>query len=488
MKRKFTLALITLIFITLNYLNAQTGKPRYLIRTERADTTLGYIKIELFPIIAPLHSAYFDSLVNIQFYDSTAFHRVVPGFVIQGGDPNSRHGPRDTWGMGDSTQQNIPAEFTGVPHKRGIIGAARDEDINSANSQFFINVADNLFLNHNYTAYGKVVEGMDVVDFIVNVPRDNNDNPIEKISMFVTRADTNYYVPENPILLSPENGYEGSTGIQKIEWNEVNDAVLYDVVVAEDSNFSNIFFKDSVGSTSFSLSGLELGQKKYYWKIRANNGGFKSGFSETRYFFTSIAQPTHLLPENHATDVPVSPQLVWNKLKSASYYKVQVATIPTFSSSAIVYDSTGITDTTITLHNLETNKIYYWVIQGFTDTYAGPRSIVWSFTTELINSTEDEVNLPTEFKLFPNYPNPFNPATKIKFTIPVGDSNFESLANVTLKIYDVLGHEITTLVNERKSPGIYEITFHASNLPSGVYFYELTFGNKSLTNKMILLE
>ena len=486
---KKSLSSLLLLILIAGTSPAQTGKPQYLIRTERADTTLGFIKIELFPIITPLHAAYFDSLVSIQFYDSTAFHRVIPDFVIQGGDPNSRHGPRDTWGMGDSTQQNIPAEFTGVAHKRGIIGAARDEDINSANSQFFVNVADNLFLNYNYTAYGKVVEGMDVVDLIVNAPRDENDNPYEKISMFITKLDTNFAAPDNPEPLSPGSGAEGSTGFQKIEWSEVNDAVLYDVVIAEDSNFTNIFYKDSVGSTSFTVTDLQLGQKAYYWKIRANNGGFKSGFSETRYFVTSIDKPAHLLPENNATDVSLSPQLVWSKLKGAAYYKAQVAAVPTFSASAIVFDSTGITDTTVTLRNLESNKKYYWIIQGFTDTYAGPRSIVWSFTTQLINSNDDEYDIPTVFSLSQNYPNPFNPTTTIKYSIPsVETQNLASQPLVRLIIYDILGREIATLVNENKKPGYYEVEFDASGFSSGIYYYRIQAGDFVAVKKMILLK
>jgi cyclophilin family peptidyl-prolyl cis-trans isomerase len=472
--KKFLLGItISLMLITWNSLNAQTGKPRYNVRVERADTTLGFIKFELFPIIAPLHTAYFDSLVSIQFYDSTAIHRVVPDFVIQGGDPNSRHGPRDTWGMGDSTQQNIPAEFTGAAHKRGTIGAARDEDINSANSQWFVNVADNLFLNHNYTVYGKVVEGMDLVDFIVNVPRDANDNPLEKISTFITRADTNFSVPDNPVLLSPVNGLEGSTGFQKIEWNEVADAVLYDVEVAEDSNFTNLFFKDSVGSNSFTISDLELGQKMYYWRIRTNNGGFKSGFSETRNFVTSIRKPIQVSPPDKAEDVSLSPVLTWSKVTGASYYKVLLAKSATFSRSQIVYDSTGVVDTAITVTGLEMNTKYYWKIQGFTDTYAGPKSKVWNFSTQLVNSVSNE-SLPKEYALYQNFPNPFNPSTTIKYALPQAQSGGKSLYSVKMIVYDLLGRKVAELVNEEKPPGFYEVTFDAGNLSSGIYFYRLT--------------
>jgi peptidyl-prolyl cis-trans isomerase B (cyclophilin B) len=182
LKHIFKYFLLFHLFIT-SLFYSQIPKPQYSIRAERADTVIGQFTIELFPLIAPLHTAYFDSLVNIEFYDSTAFHRVVPDFVVQGGDPNSKNKPRSTWGEGDTSQATINAEFSGVSHLRGIIGAARDTDINSASSQFYINVADNASLDWSYTAFGQVLTGMEIVDFIVNVPRDPNDNPIEKIEM-----------------------------------------------------------------------------------------------------------------------------------------------------------------------------------------------------------------------------------------------------------------------------------------------------------------
>src|SRR5437868_7957173 len=118
-----------------------TGKPRFQIVTTQASATLGVIHVELFPTIAPRHVRNFDSLVSKQFYDTTAFHRVVPGFVIQGGDPNSRSGPVSTWGYGQPGQPTVKAEFSVARHERGILSAARSNNINSATSQFFICVA-----------------------------------------------------------------------------------------------------------------------------------------------------------------------------------------------------------------------------------------------------------------------------------------------------------------------------------------------------------
>jgi hypothetical protein len=114
------------------------------------------------------------------------------------------------------------------------------------------------------------------------------------------------------------------------------------------------------------------------------------------------------------------------------------------------------------------------------------KQIDYDGTYEYSDIVEVEVPAPNEFALLQNYPNPFNPSTKIKFTVPVTLSGVEG-SLVTLKVYDVLGNEIATLVNEEKPAGGYSIDFNASNFPSGIYFYQLKAGNFIQTRKMILL-
>lgn len=148
------------------------------------ETTLGNITIQLNDSAATKHSANFRKLAKDGYYDSTTFHRVIPNFMIQGGDPNSKNGERSTHGMG-GPEYRIDAEI-GLTHNRGVIAAARQGDqINpqkmSNGSQFYITVVPTTFLDGQYSVFGKVVEGMDVVDKIVAVPRDPRDNPLEKI-------------------------------------------------------------------------------------------------------------------------------------------------------------------------------------------------------------------------------------------------------------------------------------------------------------------
>ncbi|TNE34644.1 peptidylprolyl isomerase [bacterium] len=160
----------------------------YVIEVKVGGKSIGKINVSLWPDLAPKTVHNFDSLVVAGAYNGTAFHRVIPGFVIQGGDPNSIDKPKSTWGMGDPSQTRVPAEFSNVPHERGILSMARSQDPNSASSQFFICVDDVPSLNGKYAVFGKVTSGMDVVDKIVNAKRDDRDNPIEKHVMYISKV------------------------------------------------------------------------------------------------------------------------------------------------------------------------------------------------------------------------------------------------------------------------------------------------------------
>jgi cyclophilin family peptidyl-prolyl cis-trans isomerase len=145
-------------------------------------TSLGKIVFRFYDKDAPQHVANFKKLANEKFYDGTTFHRVIPGFMIQGGDPNSRDADRTNDGMG-SSGKNVPAEFNANKHLRGTVSMARAADPNSASCQFFICVKASPFLDGQYSVFGQVIEGMDVVDKIVAVPRDAKDNPLDKVIM-----------------------------------------------------------------------------------------------------------------------------------------------------------------------------------------------------------------------------------------------------------------------------------------------------------------
>ncbi len=157
----------------------ESSAPRAVIETK-----FGEIEIEFFNDKAPGHVKNFLDLARKGFYDGTTFHRVIPGFMIQGGDPNTKDpkGSRSGHGTGGPGYQ-IDAEFNDTPHKRGIVSMARSTNPNSAGSQFFICVKDSNFLDRQYTAFGRVVRGIEVVDQIVGLPRDSKDNPNDRLDM-----------------------------------------------------------------------------------------------------------------------------------------------------------------------------------------------------------------------------------------------------------------------------------------------------------------
>ena len=133
------------------------------------ETSRGTMKLKLFPNMAPKHCRNFKKLANSGFYDGTTFHRIIPGFMIQGGDINSRDNNPQNDGQG-GPGWTIEAEFNEVLHKRGVLSMARSRDPNSAGSQFFICVADASHLDGDYTAFGEVIENVHVIDHIVKTP------------------------------------------------------------------------------------------------------------------------------------------------------------------------------------------------------------------------------------------------------------------------------------------------------------------------------
>jgi peptidyl-prolyl cis-trans isomerase B (cyclophilin B) len=155
-----------------------SGKPIATIKTNK-----GTITFELLSDLAPDHVKNFVDLARSEFYDGTKFHRVIPGFMIQGGDPNTKTANTATWGTG-SGPRRLKAEFSPAAkasHVRGMVSMARSTDPNSASCQFFIVQKDSTFLDNQYSIFGRVLTGMDVVDAIANAPRDPGDRPLQHV-------------------------------------------------------------------------------------------------------------------------------------------------------------------------------------------------------------------------------------------------------------------------------------------------------------------
>jgi peptidyl-prolyl cis-trans isomerase B (cyclophilin B) len=155
-------------------------------------TKFGDIHIKFYPDVAPRHVENFIKLAKSGFYNGTIFHRVIPGFMIQGGDPNTKSSlHKDTYGQGGPKDEKgnpilLKAEFNDTPHKRGIVSMARANEPDTAGSQFFIVVEPSPFLDGKYTAFGEVTQGIGIADKIVALPKNDRDLPNDRIEMTVT--------------------------------------------------------------------------------------------------------------------------------------------------------------------------------------------------------------------------------------------------------------------------------------------------------------
>lgn len=187
MMHKFTInhivgiSLLTcLVFLMLTTGVSAADAQKYAV----IETKFGNIEILFLPELAPNHVENFIKLAESGIYDGTIFHRVIPGFMIQGGDPNTKGMDKSKYGTG-GPGYTVKAEFSDRPHVRGVVSMARSQHPDSAGSQFYIVVKDSNFLDRKYTVFGEVISGMEVVDEIVSQQRDRRDNPLERIEMTV---------------------------------------------------------------------------------------------------------------------------------------------------------------------------------------------------------------------------------------------------------------------------------------------------------------
>lgn len=187
----------TILFLTIiGALLVSCAKPQQDVAI--ISTQYGDMVVEFFEDVAPKHVESFKTHAENGYYNGTIFHRVIPGFVIQGGDPNTKSDDKSKYGMGghaanyygigiedDSTTWNLPAEFNDIKHAHGILSMARAMDPNSGGSQFFVCAGDIAHLDGQYTVFGQVIEGNQIIDQIVNLPRDGRDNPETRVEMQV---------------------------------------------------------------------------------------------------------------------------------------------------------------------------------------------------------------------------------------------------------------------------------------------------------------
>lgn len=271
-------------------------------------------------------------------------------------------------------------------------------------------------------------------------------------------------------LSSPANGATGVSTTASLQWASVANSSGYHIQVSTDSNFTTTVVNDTtLAGTSYTPAGGILSTNtKYYWRVRAKHNSGAGFYSDTRNFTTALPAPSTpnlISPANNSIGQSVNPPLDWDSAGSITTFRAQVSTDSLFASTN--FDTT-ISHSNITVPNgkLFANTKYYWRVMATGSGGSSNWSAVWNFRTMVTGITGNGTGIPAEYKLYNNYPNPFNPATKISYDLPEG-------SNVKLAVYDILGKEVATLINEFKTAGNYTIQFNAEGLTSGVYFYSI---------------
>jgi hypothetical protein len=248
------------------------------------------------------------------------------------------------------------------------------------------------------------------------------------------------------------------------------------------SGFSSFVLNQSgVTSTFINVSGL-ANSTQHFWRVSATNSGGTTAFSPVFSFTTLFpvpSAPSLSSPADGAINLPRTVSFSWAEPPNALSYHLQVSASSSFSS--IVLDTTRITALGLTT-SLNLNTTYYWRVSALNSGGEGAFSATRSFTVVGITDVERINNgLVSDYSLSQNYPNPFNPTTTIQFSLP-------SSSNVRIIIYNALGNLVHLLVNGHYAPGRYTVTWDASSLPSGMYFYRIQTESFVDTKRLVLLK
>ncbi len=287
--------------------------------------------------------------------------------------------------------------------------------------------------------------------------------------------------PSVPVLSQPINNFAYGRDTVELKWNKPTNATAYYLKVATSSDLNSGIVVNNIRLTDtvYKLTNI-LGKTKYYWAVKAEGAVTNSDYSSIFNFTTAFPGTSVAMFPKHATiSLPyINVNFQWKKVDEATKYRFQLATSNPPQTSTMVKD-TILTDTSLVIASLQANKAYYFRIKAINQFGESGWSNINGFQTAPLDIEDNFAEL--KFELYQNYPNPFNPVTFIKYQIPASEK-------VQLVVYNNIGQEIDILVDEFQNAGIYNIKFDAENLPSGVYFYRLKYGNKIKTNKMILLK
>jgi len=297
--------------------------------------------------------------------------------------------------------------------------------------------------------------------------------------------------PGAPQLVDPPNNATDISTTPLLNWDSVQYAATFRIQLSTDPGFGSTLI--NIGGLTFSQynvpGGILLNNVTYYWRVNASNAAGTGPYSAVWNFKTvvspPVAAPVLISPLNGATNQSVTPTLDWNDVFGTDGYKVNVSHDSLFNTVPIDTTLGTTSQYTIPAGRLNGSTSYYWRVRGFNTGGFGPWSVTWKFSTMVIGINIISEEIPAEFNLYNNFPNPFNPVTTIKFDIPQTD-NLQLSAK--LIIYDITGREVAEIFSGEVRPGKYEAVWNASGLASGLYFYRLTAGEHTAIKKMVLVK
>lgn len=282
------------------------------------------------------------------------------------------------------------------------------------------------------------------------------------------------------VLSSPEDLIEDVAFPVVLTWDNFTEGASYELQISQSPSFDTTLSVSNTTELSYTISDLQ-DTTSYYWRVRASVDDQATAWSDVWSFSTELRVPEipDWSPLNNEVDVSLKPIFEWNASARASSYEIQLSKSSSFDSSIV--SVSDITSTSYQLtEELQEGETYYWKVRAANESGNSDWSETLSFTTVINTSSEEDSN-PTDYELLQNYPNPFNPSTQINYTIP--ESGL-----VRLTVVNSVGQEVATLVDQVQNAGNYSITFDASSLASGVYFYRIESGDFSVTRKMLLMK
>lgn len=476
------MAIVLIMILCVAQISRAQTRPMYRILVVRgAMDTLGPIVVRLFPSITPLHVRNFDSITRAKRFDNTAFHRVIPGFVIQGGDPNSISGPENTWGVGDPSQPRVNAEFSSIRHDRGRLGMARSNDPNSATSQFYICHDSALFLDRNYTVFGETMSGFNIIDSVALSPRNSADRPLTKVSMFVSYVGEDTTPPSVVVPTFPTNGAEqvSTALVTTFKWTSDSDCFASHFQLSTDSTFATRTLSDTVDKLTIGVKPSE-GFVTYHWRVRGDNGGGFGEWSPRFSFTTGISAPTLMEPANNAVNVPSEVKVRWAPLNAPMVrYHLQVATGSGFLESQRVIDVKDLTSTEYLVTGTLPGRKYYWRVSTIVGEDVSVFSRPFIFTTEANTSVDREVE-GGGLQALHLSPMPTADVLTVTFTP-------QTTGHATVVITDIRGEQILSQQHPVNSETETSLSIDCSSIVPGLYFIRVRVGDHDEHRQFIKL-